>query len=108
MLPWRLEAPARAPNTLRYGVAVASVALALVLSLALRSLAVTSPFLLFFGAIAFSAWYGGLRPGFLATALSVLASTYFLLPPQNSPSIDDPASVTRVILFIIIALLINL
>src|SRR5437870_4527002 len=67
MPPWRLESPARAPGARRYGVAVASVGVALVLSLLLSVVSVNSPFLVFFGAIAFSAWYGGLRPGLLAT-----------------------------------------
>lgn len=38
-----------------------------------------TPFLLFFSAIMFSAWYGGLRSGVVATLLSAVASYYFFL-----------------------------
>jgi PAS domain-containing protein len=31
-----------------------------------------------------AAWFGGLGPGLLATALGVLAGDYFFLPPQGS------------------------
>ncbi|MGP1385206.1 MAG: PAS domain S-box protein [Thainema sp.] len=38
-----------------------------------------TPFLLFFGAVMVSAWYGGLRAGSVATLLSAAASYYFFL-----------------------------
>ena len=39
------------------------------------------PYLTFFGAITAAAWYGGLRPGLLSTALSAgITTTFFLLP----------------------------
>lgn len=75
---------------LRYGVAVLSVVLATVPMLLLDPLlAMTkSPFLLFFGAVMVSAWYGGFGPGLLATILSGLISTYLFLPPIYSFSLD--------------------
>ncbi|MBD1865701.1 MULTISPECIES: PAS domain-containing protein, partial [Trichocoleus] len=74
----------------RYGIAGLSVLLASVLMLLLDPLlAMTrSPFLLFFGAVMVSAWYGGLGPGLFATALSGFISTYFFLPPLYSLSLD--------------------
>ncbi len=70
---------------LRYAVAVASVALALALKLMLDPFtAQDAPFLLVFGAIMVSAWYGGLGPGLLATVLAGLATDYFFLYPRGS------------------------
>lgn len=73
-------------SLLRYGTAVLSVGFATVLMLLLDPLLAMSqsPFLLFFGAVMLSAWYGGLRPGLLAAVLSGLISTYFFLPPAYS------------------------
>jgi K+-sensing histidine kinase KdpD len=69
----------------RYGVAPVGVALAVAARLLLDPLiALDAPFLLFFGTILVSAWYGGLGPGLLATALATLASHYLFLHPTAS------------------------
>jgi PAS domain S-box-containing protein len=41
------------------------------------------PYLQFYPAILVAAWYGGLGPGLLATALSASIAMYFLLPPDG-------------------------
>ncbi|ACK71245.1 multi-sensor hybrid histidine kinase [Gloeothece citriformis PCC 7424] len=66
-----------------YGVAVIAVLLAFLIMLMLDPWVsmVKSPFLLFLGAIVISAWYGGLKPGLLASFLSVILSHYFFLEP---------------------------
>ena len=70
---------------LRYGVAALAVGVALLVKLLLDPLTVQdTPFLLVFGAIIVSAWYGGLGPGLLATGLSALATDYFYLYPVGS------------------------
>jgi K+-sensing histidine kinase KdpD len=71
-----------------YGAAIGVVGVALLLSLALPSITAPNPFLFFFAAIAFSAWYGGLGPGLLATALSVMAVNYTFIPPTQSFKVD--------------------
>ena len=72
---------------LRYGVAALAVGVALLVKLLLDPLTVQdTPFLLVFGAIIVSAWYGGLGPGLLATGLSALATDYFYLYPVGSIS----------------------
>ncbi|HET7272884.1 MAG TPA: PAS domain S-box protein, partial [Rubrobacter sp.] len=43
-----------------------------------------TPFLLVFGAIMVSAWYGGLGPGLLATIAAGLVTDYFFLPPTGT------------------------
>src|SRR5215211_5844004 len=70
---------------LRYGVAVLDVGVVFAIKLLLDPLiAQDVPFLLVFGAIMVSAWYGGLGPGLLATAAAGLASDYFFLDPKGS------------------------
>jgi PAS domain S-box-containing protein len=70
---------------LRYGVAVLAAGAALGIKLLLDPLTVQdTPFLLVFGAIIVSAWYGGLGPGLLATAVCALATDYFFLYPRGT------------------------
>lgn len=89
---------------LRYGVAILTIALALLLSLLLRSVIEPSPFLLFFAAVALTAWYAGLAPALLATLLGALATNYFFLPPLFTLSLTASDAV-RVIIFVLVALL---
>src|SRR5437660_11632834 len=69
------------PAIWSYWIAILSVAAALIISrwpaLHLRD----APVSLFLCAVILSAWFGGIRPGLLATALSPLAFYYYLLPP---------------------------
>jgi PAS domain S-box-containing protein len=89
-----------------YGVALGSVALALLLSLLFRSLIEPNPFLLFFAAVALSAWMGGLRVGVVATALAALVTNYILLPPAYALSFA-PTELARMTGFVLVALLIT-
>ncbi|MDV2994111.1 MAG: Sensor histidine kinase RcsC [Chroococcidiopsis sp. SAG 2025] len=75
-----------------YGVAILVVMLALALMLGLDSwLGMTkTPFLLFYGAVAIAAWYGGLKPGIVATILSILFSNYFFHYPTYTFIVDLP------------------
>jgi len=66
---------------LRYGFAVAMVTLALLLTLLLYPLLHKTPGVLFFAAVMLSSWYGGFRPGVVATILSVSCINYFFLAP---------------------------
>jgi PAS domain S-box-containing protein len=70
---------------LRYGVAVIAIALVLGLKLLVDPLiAEQSPFLLFAAAVIVAAWFGGLGPGLLATALGAVAADYYFLAPVGS------------------------
>ncbi|MCZ7572140.1 MAG: PAS domain S-box protein [Ardenticatenaceae bacterium] len=95
------------PPLLRYGVAVLTTALALLLTLLLQSLIEPGPFLLFFAAVALTAWYGGLGPALLATLLGALASDYFLLPPLYAFALITPHTLARLTIFALVALLIS-
>ena len=70
----------------RYGIAVVAVALVLLLKLALDPLFLEhqAPFLMLAGAVMVAAWFGGLGPGLLATALGALAADYFFLVPGHA------------------------
>jgi K+-sensing histidine kinase KdpD len=67
----------------RYGLAVASVALTVLLTVLLFP-DERNTFAIFLVAVGVSALYGGLGPGLLAALLSALDSAYFLLPPVFS------------------------
>jgi PAS domain S-box-containing protein len=92
----------------RYGVAVLAVVLAMLLMLLFNSwVAMTqSPFLMFFGAVMVSAWYGGMGAGLLATLLSALLSNYYFVYPTYSLVLDLSDSV-RLSLFVLEGILIS-
>ncbi|MEB3211363.1 MAG: PAS domain-containing protein, partial [Leptolyngbyaceae bacterium] len=70
----------------RYGVAIASVVIALLLMLALDPILglQQASFLFFYGAVTVSAWYGGRNPGIVTTLLSTIFVEYFYLEPLQS------------------------
>lgn len=90
----------------RYGVAIVSTAAALLLTLLLRLWITPTFFLLFFAAVVLSAWYSGLGPGLLATALAGVLSNYYLLP-TFVPLTDGSSSFGRLIVFTCVAFFIS-
>ena len=93
------------PSWLAYAVAVLATTLALTVTLVTPALRAQGTPILLLVAITFSVAYGGLGPGLLATALSVVLAAYFLLPPYQSLSVD-PVEVPRLVFFALAALLI--
>jgi PAS domain S-box-containing protein len=77
LLRRRYIPPARAP-ILRYGVAVLSIILALIPAFLLADV-VESRLVVFSVAIMVSAWYGGWKPGLVATSFALTVSAYFSL-----------------------------
>jgi two-component system cell cycle sensor histidine kinase/response regulator CckA len=66
----------------QYGLAVLAVVAAILLRLALDPiLRDTLPFITFVAAVTVTAWYGGLKPGLVATALSTLAGGCLIMAP---------------------------
>jgi len=96
----------------RYGVAAAAAGVGLLLqSLLIPLFGVgpnASPFMVFFGAVMFAAWFGGLGPGLLATALSALLSWYFFLFPQWSLALLTFGQSLRLIVFVLEGVAISL
>jgi len=89
-------------------IAVLSAAAALAIGRLLDTYVETSPFVsLFLCAIMFAAWFGGVGPGLLATALSILAFDYYFVPPIDSFAIA-PNEVPRIVLFAVAALFVLL
>ncbi len=91
---------------LRYGLAVTSVGLALLITHLLMPVmsATTSP--LFFAAVMLAAWYGGLGPGVVASVLATLALNYFFIPPLYTWSLkfaDMLVSLVFTLAFVLIS-----
>jgi PAS domain S-box-containing protein len=103
LLRTRYIAPARAP-ILRYGVAVLSITLALIPALMLRDV-VESRLVVFAVAIMVSAWYGGWKPGLVATSFALTVSAYFSLAGEHSPT-EYRKAIIHLTLFVFVALLI--
>ncbi|PYX68162.1 MAG: hypothetical protein DMG78_25940 [Acidobacteria bacterium] len=95
--------PARAP-ILRYGVAVLSTALALIPTILLADVS-ESRLALFGVAVMVSAWYGGWKPGVVATAFALTVSAYFTLVGEHSPD-QLRTAILRLSLFFFVAMLI--
>lgn len=87
---------------LRYGAAVGWTAAALLLTITLPDRLERHVTSLFFAAVMLSAWFGGLGPGLLATALSTLSRWYFLNPPVTSATLTVDESI-RLGLFVAVA-----
>jgi len=68
---------------IRYGVALAAVAVALAIKFLFGGLGEDHPFLLLPAAVIVSAWYGGRGPGLLAAAISALGADILFLPPAG-------------------------
>ncbi|MDB4971135.1 MAG: chemotaxis protein methyltransferase CheR [Myxococcales bacterium] len=63
------------------------------------SIGFPTPFLLYFGAVAASAWYGGLTAGLVTTLVSGLGANYFFQPPIHTFYFATPAIALRFALF---------
>jgi PAS domain S-box-containing protein len=95
--------PARAP-ILRYGVAVLSTALALIPTIVLADVS-ESRLALFGVAVMVSAWYGGWKPGLVATSFAVTVIAYFSLVGEHTPE-QLRRAILRLSLFFFLAMLI--
>jgi PAS domain S-box-containing protein len=94
---------ARAP-ILRYGVAVLSTALALIPAILLADVS-ESRLALFGVAVMVSAWYGGWKPGIVATAFALTVSAYFSLAGGHTPQ-QYRVALIRLSLFFFLAMVI--
>jgi signal transduction histidine kinase/ActR/RegA family two-component response regulator len=67
----------------------------------------SDPFLPFIGAVLIAAWEGGLRPGLLATLLSVVATDFFFVKPFFSLQIAKFVHGGDLLLFVVLGVLIS-
>jgi PAS domain S-box-containing protein len=94
---------------LRYGVAVLLVIIMLIIALWMKAeigLQSTPVATLFLCAIMFSSWFGGIRPGLLAIALSLLVFMYYFATPLYSLAVDS-REIPRLLIFTLSALIIG-
>jgi PAS domain S-box-containing protein len=94
---------ARAP-ILRYGVAVLSTALALIPTVLLTDVS-ESRLALFGVAVMVSAWYGGWKPGVVATSFALTVGAYFSLTGVRTPA-ESRDAILRLSLFFFVAMVI--
>ena len=99
-----LRIPAARAPILRYGVAVLSTALALIPTVLLADVS-ESRLALFGVAVMVSAWYGGWKPGLVATSFALTVSAYFTLTGVRSPD-ETRTAIIRLSLFFFVAMLI--
>ncbi len=97
-----LRIPAARAPILRYGVAVLSTALALIPTVLLTNVS-ESRLALFGVAVMVSAWYGGWKPGAVATAFALTVSAYFSLAGEHSPA-QLRTAIVRLSLFFFVAM----
>jgi PAS domain S-box-containing protein len=94
------------PGIWGYGIAVFSAAAALIISRLPAIHLQDAPVSLFLCAVILSAWFGGVGPGLVATALSALAFNYYFLPPIHSLS-PKPEEIPRLVIFVVSALFVG-
>jgi PAS domain S-box-containing protein len=102
-LPLLRIPPARAP-ILRYGVAVLSTTLALIPAVLLPNI-MESRLAVFAVAVMVSAWYGGWKPGLVATSFALTVSAYFSFSGEQTPA-QFRSTMLRLALFVVLAALI--
>ncbi len=90
-----------------YGIALLLVAAALLISLVASSFVEPYPFLMFFAAVTFSAWYGGFGAGLLATVLSIVTVNHYFLYPAGVSDIER-IDFARLLAFLIVVVVISL
>jgi PAS domain S-box-containing protein len=96
--------PSTQDPILRYGVAVLSTTLALIPALLFSDIA-ESRLAVFAVAVMVSAWYGGWKPGLVATSFAVTVSAYYTLAGHQTNA-EFRRAMIRLALFVTVALLI--
>src|SRR6202795_629483 len=94
----------KAPAIWSYGIAVLSVAAALIISRWPALHLHEAPASLLLCAVMFSAWLGGVGPGLLATALSCLAFNYYVVEALYSFAVKSE-QIPRYAIFTVSALI---
>src|SRR5436309_2102638 len=61
------------------------------------------PYITFFPAIAFSAWYCGVVPALLTTVLALLAAQYWFVSPVHSLRLAGPEQLAALLVFLLVS-----
>jgi PAS domain S-box-containing protein len=102
--PKRQKVAARA---VRYGLAVAATAAAVVIGKALQPItypSVSPPFIL---AVAAASLYGGIGPGVAASLLGAMAISFWFLPPLHTFAVAGLGDAARLLVFLVAATVIT-
>jgi len=91
-------------HALALGASALAVGLALLVDPAVEPYVLAE---LLLGAVATSAWYGGLAAGLVATAVCSAASVYFVLPPLHGGATAALTSAVELAVFLLTALLVS-
>src|SRR5215467_1055277 len=95
-----IDVPTLRPGTVgAYILAFVSVGIATALRLAVDPYVVGAQFVTFFPAIIITTLISGFGAGFLCAVLSTAVADFFVLEPQWSFNVDDPANVADLLLF---------
>jgi PAS domain S-box-containing protein len=65
------------------------------------------PFILYYPTVVLCAWFGGLWPGLLSTALGGAIAWYAFIPPPYSFKVSDPTAPAQLIVFLLAGTLIS-
>lgn len=91
-------------SLVHYLVAILTVAITTELTSLSPILVEKSPYMMFYAAVTFTAWYGGMWPAILATIASAFAANYFFIHPINALTLGWSDAV-QVAVFIQVSLL---
>ncbi|MCC6314783.1 MAG: PAS domain S-box protein, partial [Thermomicrobiales bacterium] len=92
---------------MRYGVAVGLVAIAVAITWGLRLWIAPASAPAFYAAVAVSAWFGGLGPSLVTTALSAIVLNLAFFDVLEGPPLLHPDDLPRLALFLLTALLVS-
>src|SRR5437867_3440797 len=81
-------------------VTVAVTGLAALVAIVAAPLLVSTPFMVFTGAVIVSAWFGGWLQGVLSALIGALPANYFVLAPQGRWSVG-PIDLLRTVLWVV-------
>ena len=95
------------PDTRRYGLAIAITLVCVLLTYLVGVVIERSVFQLAVVAVVLSAWYGGLGPGLLSSALSATAIMYFMLEPRYSLLVKSWDEGLQLAVFVLVAVLMS-
>jgi two-component system sensor histidine kinase KdpD len=91
----------------RYGAAVLASAGSAVLALLLRPYVDVNPFPILLAAVTFTAWYGGMGPGLIATLLGTAILDFLFFAPTFTLTIHYWTDAVNLVVFALVAVLIS-
>jgi PAS domain S-box-containing protein len=85
----------------RYGIALLTVAVALVITANVEFVGSHTPIALFLGAVAFATWLGGRGPGIVAIFVSAMAADYYVFAAGGQQFLDTHSAASLAVFFAI-------